>query len=127
MNILPITFTSTGAKTGVGYAGSGFSPEGLDLPIKSDATDQGKSGHLGFRPEDMSLADEDGALKGSVSLVESLGEVTNLYISIDGVDEPIVTKVPGTLTLKRGDTVNLNFDQSKMYLFDENGHSLLYR
>ena len=123
MNIISATVDSTGDKTAVTLPGGGKA----NVAIKSGADQKGKKAFLGFRPEDMSVAEGKSALvEGELTLVESLGEVTNLYVEVEGSDEPVVAKVPGTYDAKRGDRVALNADNSKMHLFNEAGQSFLY-
>ena len=121
MNVVSGTITSTGKSTGVTLADGSK----CKLPIETPTDKKGDAVSVGFRPEDMSLVTKGSALiKGEISLVESLGEVTNLYVEVAGASEPIVAKIPGTLDHKRGDAVSLGADHAKMHLFDEDGHSL---
>ncbi|MEL6967487.1 MAG: sn-glycerol-3-phosphate ABC transporter ATP-binding protein UgpC [Pseudomonadota bacterium] len=122
MNIVDATVIGTGDETEVTLANGSK----VSVPIHSDAALQGASVKLGFRPEDMMLANGDAALiSGSVSLVESLGEVTNIYADITEGAPPVVVKVPGSVGHKRGDTVGFSADPAKMHLFDADGQSLL--
>jgi len=122
MNIVDATVTATGSKTSVELT----SGSKVTVPIKSLAALKGASVKLGFRPEDMALATGRAALvSGPASLVESLGEVTNIYADIDEGTPPVVAKIPGTVSHKRGDVVGFSADAAKMHLFDENGQSLL--
>ena len=125
MNIVLATVETTGTKTKVKLAGGGTT----DVPIKSDKGQKGHKAHLGFRPEDMTVADGDGKgalVEGVITLLEALGEVTNLYVEVAGSDDPIVAKVPGTYNVKRGDRIGLNADAEKMHMFNEDGRSFLY-
>ena len=123
MNIVTATVETAGAKTKVKLAGGGAAT----VPIKSDKEQKGAKVHLGFRPEDMTVASgKDALVEGVITLVEALGEVTNLYVEVAGSDDPIVAKVPGTYDVKRGDRIALNADAEKMHLFNEEGRSFLY-
>ena len=123
MNIVAATVEATGDKTKVKLDGG----SSANVPIKSSAELQGQKAHLGFRPEDMSVASGKSALvEGEITLVEALGEVTNLYVSVDGSEDPIVAKVPGIYDVKRGDRIGLSADTEKMHLFNEEGQSFLY-
>ncbi len=123
MNIVPATVKSAGASTTVSVVGGNE----VTVPIASDAALTGKPVHLGFRPEDVTLAEgADAMLEGEITLVEALGEVTNLYVQIDGVEEPLVAKVTGTTNHKRHQRVGLTAPVNIMHLFNEQGRSLLY-
>ncbi len=64
--------------------------------------------------------------KGRSRWWKRLGEVTNLYVQIDGVEDPLVAKVTGTTNHKRGQRVGLTAPANIMHLFNEQGRSLLY-
>ena len=122
MNIVPGTVLKTGAKTTVELVSGGK----VIVPIKTDAELKGQGVHVGFRPEDMSIATAKSKLvEGEISLVEALGEVTNIYVDLEGVDEPIVAKVPEVTELKRGDKVKLSTATEKLHLFNSDGNTLL--
>jgi alpha-glucoside transport system ATP-binding protein len=123
MNIVSTKVETTGATTKVSLVGGGT----VSVPIKSGKDQKGQTAHLGFRPEDMTVVSEKKALvKGEITLVESLGEVTNLYVVVEGSEEPVVVKVPGTFPAKRGDRIGLQADPDKMHLFNDAGQSFLY-
>jgi alpha-glucoside transport system ATP-binding protein len=121
MNILPAVVTETGENSRIELRDK----HPISLPIALDDSQQGKSVHFGVRPEDMALCDEANSLiHGSVSFVESLGEVTMLYVDVANNQEPIVAKLAGIIELKRGDKVAFTADTSKLHLFDAAGLTL---
>ena len=121
MNILPVTIKAAGETTVVTLAAG----TDISVPIATDSSQTGKSAHLGARPEDMEVASgADAMFTGTISLVESLGEVTNIYFDVVGQDEPIVAKIAGTHNHKRGETVEFSANPSVMHLFDEQGRTL---
>ncbi|MGI9363659.1 MAG: ABC transporter ATP-binding protein [Rhizobiaceae bacterium] len=123
MNIVEAQVQSTGPGTKVQLAGGGVA----NVPIKSNSDMKDQDVHLGFRPEDMTVVTGKSSLvEGTITLVESLGEVTNLYVEVEGSEEPVVAKVPGTYDVKRGDRIGLSTDPEKMHLFNDQGQSLLY-
>jgi alpha-glucoside transport system ATP-binding protein len=123
MNILPATVTTTGDSSEIELVDK----HRIKLPIAVEAGQQNKPVHFGVRPEDLTLCDaENSILKGKVSFIESLGEVTMLYVNIADHDEPIVAKLPGIIELKRGDKVAFAAKADKLHLFDEAGLSLVH-
>jgi ABC-type sugar transport system ATPase subunit len=81
----------------------------------------GSKGTLGVRPEDLVLADgEDVIFRGTVDIVEHLGELTLLYITC-GYSEPIIAKLDGNVPMERGRKVSLTAPISALHVFDEMG------
>ncbi|MGV1759444.1 sn-glycerol-3-phosphate ABC transporter ATP-binding protein UgpC [Rhizobium sp. P44RR-XXIV] len=120
MNIIPATVTETGATTTVTLTGG----KSVTLDIPTDTSQKGKSASFGVRPEDLRIAtDENYLFEGEVSIVEALGEVTQLYIEglVDG--EPIIVKIPGITDIQRGHKMRFAADRQKLHLFDADGHS----
>ena len=83
-----------------------------------------------MRPEDVREAaeGEDFLFEGKIAIIEALGEVTLIYIEGDLIDEdPIIVKLPGIHKGKPGDVMRFVADSERLHLFDESGHSYLYR
>lgn len=120
MNVIPATITAGGAQTTVTLAGG----KSVTLDIVTGTGESGKAASFGVRPEDLQVSGTDEFLfEGTVSIVEALGEVTLLYIEGLVKDEPIIVKLPGTLPIKRGETLRFTADRSKLHLFDAAGLS----
>ncbi len=122
MNIVPAKIVKTGTKTTIELPDGGK----VVAPIKSGSALEGSNASFGIRPEDLSIVDGDKkpVLQGQVSLVESLGEVTMIYVDIEGRDEPLVAKLAGTHMFERGSTIKLTAEPEKMHVFDSEGISL---
>ena len=121
MNIVDGEIASAGKKTVITLDGG----RKAELPIASDASLKGNAVKFGVRPEDLSVADgKDWILEGSVQLVESLGEVTLLYLDVAGSSEAVIAKLPGTHRFERGEKVRLNADVSRLHAFNADGISL---
>ena len=120
MNIIPATVTETGATTTVTLTGG----KSVTLDMPTGASEKGKTASFGVRPEDLRVATgEDYLFEGEVSIVEALGEVTQLYLEglVDG--EPIIVKIPGIADIHRGQKMRFAADRQKLHLFDAAGHS----
>ena len=121
MNVIPATVTGTGAQTRLRLASGGE----IALPLPTGPGMQGQPVHLGLRPEDLRLAGPgEGLVGGTVSLVEQLGEVQMAYIEVEGVEGPLVAKLPGTLDLVSGQQIDLSADPATLHLFDAEEQSL---
>jgi len=125
MNVIPATVTGTGAQTRLHLASGGE----IALPLPTGPGMQGQPVHLGLRPEDLRLAGPgegpgEALVGGRVSLVEQLGEVQMAYIEVEGVEGPLVAKLPGTLDLVSGQQIRLSADPATLHLFDAEEQSL---
>ena len=120
MNVVRGRLVRSGASPAVELASGTVVPVGFPV----DAAREGEAVTLGFRPEDTGVSGADGTVSGTVTLVESLGEVTNVYVDVEGAEEPVVAKVPGVTTVRRGDPLTLAADLAKLHLFDGAGRTL---
>ncbi len=122
MNVQRARIDQTGEKTTIRLG-----ERKADLPIPSPADMAGAEVHFGVRPEDLTVASNgNGLIDGRVNIVESLGEVTNVYLDVENAPEPIVVKLPGVQRFNRGEIVSLAAAPDKMHLFNEKGRSLLH-
>jgi alpha-glucoside transport system ATP-binding protein len=97
-----------------------------DVPSRPE--DVGATVKVGIRPEDaVTATGEDYAYHGTVEISENLGEVTLLYFQKpDGEEEPVIAKLSGIHTDRRGTDTCITADPSKVHVFKD-GVSLLYR
>jgi multiple sugar transport system ATP-binding protein len=77
---------------------------------------------LGVRPENLRVA-EQGPLRGSVELVEFLGERTLAHLKLDDGGALIVTVPAGVVSPRIGDQVSVSVDVAEAHLFDEAGRA----
>ncbi|MGL4321731.1 MAG: ABC transporter ATP-binding protein [Paracoccaceae bacterium] len=81
-----------------------------------------QSVQMGIRPEHIALAAK-GDITGQVSLRETLGGDSYLYVRTDPGDT-IVVRAEGDTTVNAGDTVALTLPPARIHLFDEQGVTL---
>lgn len=120
MNVIPAKVIEAGTSTAVELKGGAKAI----VDVATAGSERGKAVSFGVRPEDLQITtNPDFLFEGTVSIVEALGEVTLLYIEglVDG--EPIIAKIPGIQSVKRGDKVRFTADRSKLHLFDSAGES----
>ena len=113
------------------------SPAGIDVdvegggkasvPVAGAASLKGADVKLGVRPEDLRVAEagEQTIINGRVDIIEALGEVTLLYVNVEGHEDPVLAKLPGYRQVERGTTINLTADAAALHLFDDKGQSML--
>ncbi len=120
MNVIPARVISTGETTTVELKGGTQTA----LDIRTPDTERGQAVSFGVRPEDLQVTTgADFLFEGTVAIVEALGEVTLLYIEGLVEGEPIIAKIPGIQTVRRGDRVRFSADRNKLHLFDKEGVS----
>ena len=120
MNILPATVVTAGKTTVVDHVGG----RKATVPIASPASAKGSAISFGVRPEDLFVATgTDYLFEGKVDYVEQLGEVQLVYIDIGRAEQPLVTKLPGNVEVKRGSTLRLTANAEDLHIFDSEGHS----
>ncbi|MEE9320468.1 MAG: sn-glycerol-3-phosphate ABC transporter ATP-binding protein UgpC [Granulosicoccus sp.] len=121
MNIIPATVAQTGAVSQVKISEG----KGIQVPIATNDSLSGAAVKFGVRPEDLQIAKTDNHLfEGTISFVESLGEVTLLHLEVAGSNDLIVVKVPGITDFAKGNRVRVTADASKLHLFDDAGLTL---
>ncbi len=122
MNILSGRIAQSGTQTRVALG-----ERNIDVPLPSSEKLQGQTISLGVRPEDLHLADGENYLfSGTVHFVEQLGEVTNVYLQVEGAEDTVVIKIGGVQNFDKGQTVRVSAAPDKLHLFNSEGRSLLY-
>ncbi|OUD10886.1 ABC transporter ATP-binding protein [Marivivens niveibacter] len=122
MNLMSGEIVGTGAQTTVKLDTGGTAISA----VPTQAADMGLRVNIGVRPEDMIQTDGDPLFTGMVNITEALGEVTLLYFTPVGDNEPVIAKLPGIHRDIRGSSVSLTADPAKVQIF-HNGQSLYYR
>ena len=122
MNILKGKITRVGAQTEVTLLHGGKALS--SVPTRD--SDMGLEVNLGVRPEDLQPCEEDYLYAAKVDYTEALGEVTLLYFSPQGDDQPVIAKLPGVHASLRRQQVSMSAAVDKVHLFHK-GKSLLYR
>ncbi|MEJ6401778.1 ABC transporter ATP-binding protein [Yoonia sp. 2307UL14-13] len=126
MNLLGGEIVGTGAQTTVKLDDGGMAHSA----VPTESSDMGLKVNIGVRPEDMLLTDGDEYLfSDKVSIVEALGEVTQLYFEppkADADTDTVIAKLAGIHKDIRGKELKFTADPAKVQIF-HNGHSLYYR
>jgi alpha-glucoside transport system ATP-binding protein len=124
MNLMPGEIVETGETTRVKvYDGAGT----ITSTVPTTEADKGKKVNVGIRPEHFDAATDDNyAFGGEVTIIEALGELTQLYFDRSGDQEPLIAKLPGIHRDLRGNHMKLTAPADKVHLFHD-GQSLMYR
>jgi ABC-type sugar transport system ATPase subunit len=98
--------------------------EAFVAPAASGALSEGAALTVGVRPEHLAVgAPGDFAAKGTVELVERLGESSYAYVRrADG--QMLIAETRGRKTPTPGESVSLGADLSDVHVFDEAGRRL---
>ncbi len=95
-----------------------------DVPVATPDDARGAKISFGVRPEDLRIATGDKVLfEGRVDYVEQLGEVQLVYLDIGRADAPLVVKLPGNTTVKRGESLKVDADPGTLHIFNADGRS----
>lgn len=78
---------------------------------------------LGIRPEH--LTPNKGKLPVYVDVVEHLGDESILYTKMENRKDQFIIKVPFNSKLKANENITVEFDMSKVYLFDVDTHKAI--
>lgn len=82
---------------------------------------------FGFRPQHTTLTPpESGVIRGNVSLIEAIGDDVILYINSDVGELRVITDLEEQ-SLEEGETIGINVDQGRRYIFDKNTGELLMK
>ena len=88
-----------------------------NFEIKNIDSDYNGEVTLGIRPEHLIEA-ENGLINLKVELVEQLGSDNLVYGQIKNIKD-FCYRSPGNQTIKKGDTLSLNIEENKYYIFDK--------
>ena len=88
-----------------------------NFEIKNIDSDYNGEVTLGIRPEHLIEA-ENGLINLKVELVEQLGSDNLVYGQIKNIKD-FCYRSPGNQTIKKGETLSLNIEENKYYIFDK--------
>ena len=98
-------------------AGTVVLADGTVVATNKDTGTAGTALSLGVRPEDLSLSEGRSALiRGTVLVVERLGEVTLVHVQMDD-NAIVIAKLPGDMAPRRGETLALSSRTEKLHVF----------
>ena len=98
-------------------AGTVVLADGTVVATNKDTGTPGTALSLGVRPEDLSLSEGRSALiRGTVLVVERLGEVTLVHVQMDD-NAIVIAKLPGDMAPRRGETLALSSRTEKLHVF----------
>ena len=98
-------------------AGTVVLADGTVVATNKDTGTPGTALSLGVRPEDLSLSEGRSALiRGTVLVVERLGEVTLVHVQMDD-NAIVIAKLPGDMAPRRGETLELSSRTEKLHVF----------
>ena len=122
MNLLPAKVVEA-SQAGVTVA----LPSGtwITAPVAAAAANPGEPVTLGIRPEGFRI-DPEGVVSGTVKLVERLGGLTLLHVTIDG-EQDITVQIEGSDPTRANAPIRLSVDPSACHLFDAQGRALEQR
>jgi ABC-type sugar transport system ATPase subunit len=118
MNLLPATYAggaAAGAKVRLRTGSE------LSAAVDAAGTAAGAPVTLGVRPEH--LRPGPSGIQGTVTLIESLGNIRFAYVTSDVTDDPLIVQLSADERLKEGEQVRLSPWAQGCHLFDEAGNA----
>lgn len=131
MNFLDVTVKKSGRKLCVMFV-SGEKAE-LSLEKLRPFDDGYLDGEehkavMGVRGSALAVGKGESGMTATVNITEVLGDTTQIYARIDGMDKDIVICSTERVVYSTGDKITLSFGESSLHFFDaESGASLLKR
>jgi multiple sugar transport system ATP-binding protein len=118
MNLLPARVVGTDA-AGVALDVAGAR---IVVPVAADGVRSGDAVILGIRPEAL-LSDPQGALSGRMILVERLGSMTLLHVSL-GAEQPLIVQTDGADGTRPHTPIRLSVDAAACHVFGPDAAAL---
>jgi ABC-type sugar transport system ATPase subunit len=119
MNVVPGTILGSGDETRLSCLGT--TVEGIPLP---DTAPRGREVLVGIRPHDMHLprdAQFEVQIRGVIDVCEHTGTEVFAWMRVDG--DRIAAKLPKSRIPLPGDSINVAFSPTDIYLFDVETHA----
>ncbi|MBD8064795.1 sn-glycerol-3-phosphate ABC transporter ATP-binding protein UgpC [Devosia sp. PTR5] len=116
MNMVEVSVETAGANA-IDISGPAIGR--LSLATEASGIVLGDKMTLGIRPHDFQQVPE-GPFKGTVTLVEHLGNETMVSLKLAN-GEAMIAALDGDTTCAIGETVSLDFNRDKVHLFDSGG------
>jgi multiple sugar transport system ATP-binding protein len=121
MNLLPATIApAEGAGVTVDVPGGGR----ITVPVQAATASVGSPVTIGIRPETL-RDDPAGQLSGTVRLVERLGGLTLLHVTLEG-GQAVTVQIEGSSATRAHDRIQLSVDAATCHLFGADGEALAH-
>ncbi|MFA0698893.1 TOBE domain-containing protein, partial [Vibrio sp. 10N.222.49.C9] len=89
----------------------------FNIPVDGTTVNVGDRMSLGIRPEHLLMSDSSEAtIEGEVTIVEKLGQETQVYLSVESADTDINFRQPDTLQVEPGDKYAIGIDPKRCHL-----------
>lgn len=89
--------------------------------IPEQQADDQEVAYIGIRPEHLSISADAGLWQGTADLSEHLGSDTFIRLNVDGMEDTMTVRVPGKLSLNRGDKVYITPQENMLHRFNQAG------
>ncbi|ANS87423.1 Lipopolysaccharide export system ATP-binding protein LptB [Vibrio scophthalmi] len=94
------------------------------IPVDGTTVNVGNRMSLGIRPEHLVQASEsDASIHGDITIVEKLGNETQVYLSLEGADADVIFRQPDILPVDVGDCLEIGIPAHRCHLFHQDGRA----
>ena len=92
------------------------------VPVEGKGVKVGDNLSLGIRPEHLLPCDQsEVCIKGSVKVVEQLGNETQVYIEMPPIKQSLVYRQNDIVLVQEGDEMAVGINPNRCHLFKEDG------
>lgn len=92
------------------------------VPVEGEGVKAGDNLSLGIRPEHLLPCDQSEiCIKGTVKVVEQLGNETQVYIEMPPIKQSLVYRQNDIVLVSEGDEMSIGINPNRCHLFKENG------
>jgi multiple sugar transport system ATP-binding protein len=92
------------------------------IPVEGTTVNVGDRMSLGIRPEHLLNSDQgDAAIEGEITIVEKLGQETQVYLNLEGADADVIYRQPDTLDVEPGQHFAIGINAKRCHLFHADG------
>lgn len=94
------------------------------IPVDGSTVKRGDRMSIGIRPEHL-VAESEGeaAIGGTATIVEKLGNETQVYINLKGTDADVIYRQLDTLEIEPGETFSIGIPAHRCHLFHQDGRA----
>jgi multiple sugar transport system ATP-binding protein len=93
----------------------------LDLGASANSVET-----IGIRPEDLTIARDEGLVDGTISVFEKVGSYNLAYLDLDGIQHEVIAQIPSNQYYQPDDRVSVSVIDNRIHLFTDTGEAVYH-